>query len=106
MPIIQNQQQDIQPFRIDRARLQVTLPCAYAGCLMAMAYGWGPTMAIAANNLVRYLLGARATALAEPLINQIGIGWTGMVIAGIWNAGSPLLWAMFHWGYDWRKNRR
>ncbi|KAF7596995.1 hypothetical protein BBP40_011361 [Aspergillus hancockii] len=145
MTILKNQQQDIKSFDIERARLQVTLPCVYAGCLTIIAYGWvmryqtslagplitlfflghfttgaiislntlivdthkqSPATAIAANNLLRYLLGAGATAIADPLISRIGIGWTGTLIASAWIAASPLIWAVFSCGHRWRNEAR
>ncbi|KAK1977659.1 hypothetical protein LZ30DRAFT_784703 [Colletotrichum cereale] len=35
-----------------------------------------PAAATTANNTVRYLVSARATAVAVPLVERIGIGWT------------------------------
>ncbi|XHG02959.1 hypothetical protein AWENTII_006279 [Aspergillus wentii] len=61
-----------------------------------------PATAVAANNLLRCLMGAGATALASPLIDRIGIGWTAVFIAGVWVVFSPCLWAVFVWGHKWR----
>ncbi|KAI1642341.1 putative MFS transporter [Daldinia loculata] len=61
-----------------------------------------PATAVAANNLFRCLLGAGATAIANPLIDRIGIGWTGTLVAFLWILFSPLLWAVMIFGPKWR----
>ena len=61
-----------------------------------------PATAVAANNLFRCLMGAGAAAIANPLIDRIGIGWTGTFIALLWFAFSPSLWAVRKWGIEWR----
>lgn len=63
-----------------------------------------PATAVAANNLFRCLVGAGAAALALPLIHKIGIGWTGILIAGIWVAFSPCLWLVLYRGAKWRED--
>ncbi|KAI0023858.1 MFS general substrate transporter [Xylariomycetidae sp. FL0641] len=65
-----------------------------------------PATALAANNLFRCLVSAGATALAVPLINRIGIGWTSVFIAGVWIAFSPLLWLVLLCGASWREAKR
>ncbi|KAE8362424.1 putative MFS transporter [Aspergillus caelatus] len=64
-----------------------------------------PATAIAASNLFRCLLGAGAVAVATPLINAIGIGWAGTLLAFIWIIFSPLLWVLMKWGHDWRREK-
>lgn len=59
--------------------------------------------ATAASNLCRCLMAAGATAFVTPLINVIGLGWTGTIIAATWVAFSPLLWMVYLRGYAWRK---
>ncbi|KAJ4147336.1 hypothetical protein LMH87_001867 [Akanthomyces muscarius] len=61
-----------------------------------------PATAVAANNLFRCLMGAGASAVANPLIGRIGIGWTGTVIACLWLVFSPSLWAVMEYGLKWR----
>ncbi|KAI1081394.1 putative MFS transporter [Whalleya microplaca] len=141
IPIIQNRQQDISKFPIEFARLQVSIPLIYAGCLAIVAYAWvmeyktnlagplimlfftghlvtgsfsslntlvvdinkeTPATAVAANNLFRCLMGAGAAAIANPLIDHIGIGWTGTFIAFLWVLFSPSLWAVMRYGPRWR----
>ncbi|XDG04973.1 hypothetical protein ABKA04_004588 [Annulohypoxylon sp. FPYF3050] len=62
-----------------------------------------PATAVAANNLCRCLVGAGAAAIASPLINRIGMGWTGVFVAGVWVMLSPLLWLLLARGAEWRK---
>ncbi|PWY87404.1 putative MFS transporter [Aspergillus heteromorphus CBS 117.55] len=62
-----------------------------------------PATAVAANNLFRCLLGAGATAVAAPMIDSWGIGWTATFIALMWVVLSPAMWAIYRWGLGWRK---
>ncbi|PYH81340.1 MFS general substrate transporter [Aspergillus uvarum CBS 121591] len=142
--IIKNKQQDIRAFDIERARLVVTIPLAYAAALVFVAYGWvmqyhvplagpvvtlfvgshlltgaftalstlmvdlnrgSPATAVAANNLVRCLLGAGATAGAAPVIERIGVGWMAVAMAAVWVVASPCLWGVYLWGFGWRRAR-
>jgi MFS family permease len=64
-----------------------------------------PATAVAANNLFRCLLAAGVVAVADPLIQRIGIGWTATLIAFLWVLFSPLMWAVFRWGHRWREER-
>ncbi|GAB1215111.1 hypothetical protein ATERTT37_004295 [Aspergillus terreus] len=145
LPLVQNRQEDIRGFDIERARLAVTIPLLYASCLCMIAYGWvmafrtslaGPVIMLfftghlitgafttlstlivdthrqsaataqAANNLVRCLFAAGAAALAAPLIDRIGIGWTGTFVAGVWAVFSPCLWLVYWRGHRWREELR
>jgi hypothetical protein len=63
-----------------------------------------PATAVAANNLFRCLFGAGAVALATPLINRIGIGWTATFIAFVWVIFSLCIWALLRWGTVGEKN--
>ncbi|RAO73429.1 uncharacterized protein BHQ10_009441 [Talaromyces amestolkiae] len=65
-----------------------------------------PATAVAAINLWRCLTGAGAVAAAGPLIERIGIGWTATFIAFLWLTFSPLVWAVYKWGYVWREDLR
>ncbi|KAI1456266.1 MFS general substrate transporter [Annulohypoxylon moriforme] len=65
-----------------------------------------PATAVAANNLCRCLVGAGAAAVASPLIDRIGIGWTGVFIAGLLVILSPLLWLVIAKGPQWRQAER
>lgn len=65
-----------------------------------------PATAVAANNLFRCLMGAGAAAIALPVINRIGMSWTGIVVAAIWVALSPCLWVVLFRGARWRRQLR
>ncbi|KAI5458807.1 major facilitator superfamily domain-containing protein [Mariannaea sp. PMI_226] len=58
--------------------------------------------AVAANNLARCLVGAGAAAIANPLIDRIGLGWTSVFVAALWLAFSSLLWVVMLKGEKWR----
>ncbi|KAL4895505.1 major facilitator superfamily domain-containing protein [Aspergillus ambiguus] len=60
----------------------------------------------AANNLLRCLFAAGAAALASPLIDCMGIGWTGTFVAAVWAAFSPCLWLVYRRGHRWREDLR
>lgn len=62
-----------------------------------------PATAVAANNLFRCLVSSAATAIALPLINRIGMGWTSVCIAAVWLCFSPLLWIVMFKGAGWRQ---
>ncbi|KAF1979081.1 MFS general substrate transporter [Bimuria novae-zelandiae CBS 107.79] len=59
----------------------------------------------AANNLLRCMLGAGATAATVPLINGVGIGWA-LTIFGLLNTVfMPILWYIMKEGPKWRAQR-
>jgi MFS family permease len=74
--------------------------------LMVDLYPEAPGTATAANNLVRCWIGAAAVAGVGPLLNHIGTGWFGVLVAGVWVGFSPLLWVVHMWGAGWREDRR
>ena len=53
-----------------------------------------PAAAVAANNLFRRLFGAGAITAAIPIIDRIGFGWTGALVACILFMFNPILWAV------------
>ena len=65
-----------------------------------------PATAVAANNLFRCLVSSGATAIALPLINRIGMGFTSVCIAGVWLCFSPLLWIVMFNGARWRQQEK
>ncbi|EXJ77657.1 hypothetical protein A1O3_09886 [Capronia epimyces CBS 606.96] len=62
-----------------------------------------PATATASSNLFRCLLGAGSVAVGTPLIQRIGIGWTGTFVAGVYLIGSPALLLLYMYGMGWRK---
>lgn len=65
----------------------------------------GPATATAANNLVRCLLGAGATAVVIPMIEAMGAGWAYTLSAMVWVFFSPTLWILMKLGPKWRKEK-
>ncbi|KIW39152.1 uncharacterized protein PV06_08954 [Exophiala oligosperma] len=68
-------------------------------------YPKSPATATAANNVVRCLLGAGATAAVIPMINAWGRGWTFTFLTLFLVATSPMLWVVYFLGPKWRKQR-
>ncbi|PLB45422.1 MFS general substrate transporter [Aspergillus steynii IBT 23096] len=62
-----------------------------------------PATAVAVTNLFKFLSGAGIVAGVLPLIDVVGIGWVGTIIAGFWCLISPLLWLLYVYGHEWRK---
>ncbi|KAH8657820.1 major facilitator superfamily domain-containing protein [Xylariales sp. PMI_506] len=71
--------------------------------LMVDLHSETPGTATAANNLVRCLLSAGATALAPYMIDSIGLGYMGVFIVGVWFVFTPLLWLVLFRGRKWRE---
>ncbi|KAJ5600586.1 hypothetical protein N7450_001653 [Penicillium hetheringtonii] len=73
--------------------------------LLVDLHSYRPATINTARNLFRCLAGAGAVAGAVPLINVIGIGWFGTMIAFIWVLCSPIMWGVYFWGYDYRQRK-
>ncbi|KAI0385682.1 major facilitator superfamily domain-containing protein [Hypomontagnella monticulosa] len=74
--------------------------------LVVDTHSESPATAVAANNLFRCLVSAGGTAVAVPLIDRIGIGWTSVFISGVWCAFTPLLWLVYLRGGKWRRDAK
>ncbi|KAK8042928.1 major facilitator superfamily transporter [Apiospora phragmitis] len=75
--------------------------------LIVDLYPEAPATATAANNFVRCLSGAVATAIIEIMIRAIGRGWSYTIIASLFLIpGGPVLWAIQKNGPKWREERR
>ena len=74
--------------------------------LLVDLYPTEAAKATAANNIVRCLLGAGATALIDPMLSAMGRGWCFTFIALVMLATSPLLLWEIHRGPAWREARR
>ncbi|KAI1822256.1 chloramphenicol resistance protein [Xylaria intraflava] len=85
--------------------LCVTWPFQIMNLLIVDTYPGAPATATAANNLVRCLSGAAATAAIEPIIVAIGRGWAYTILALFILVPSPVLWVIAKNGQRWRKER-
>jgi len=144
--IVENRQQDIDGFPIERARLEVSLAGVYISSAAVIPYGWvmslehPPLPAIlvclfinglctsaafqplaalvidinpdraaasaAAFNFVRCLLGAAGVGIVNLMLDSLGRGWTGTLIAFIWVGMSVCWWAVIAFGPRWRKEKK
>ena len=62
--------------------------------------------ATAANNLVRCLLGAGASAVVGPMLERLGRGGCYTFVGGLWVVFVPLIWGIMRWGKSWREDKR
>lgn len=85
--------------------LCVTWPFQILNLLIVDSYPGAPATATAANNLVRCLSGAAATASIEPIIRAIGRGWAFTLLALLFTIPSPILWVIIKHGPKWRRQR-
>jgi multidrug resistance protein len=74
--------------------------------LLVDLYPTQAAKATAANNFVRCLLGAGATALIDPMLSAMGRGWCFTFIALVMMATTPLLLVVIWKGPKWREERR
>ena len=82
--------------------------CALAGfntlvVLIIDTHRSNPATASAAMNLIRCLLGAGASAVANPMIEGMGRGWAFTFIGLVELAAMPTLLAVMKWGPEWRR---
>jgi MFS family permease len=88
------------------AGLALTAAFNTLSVLVVDLYPQNPATAAAANNLVRCLMGAGATAIVLYMINAMGRGWCFTFIALVLLVLSPLLWVLQKRGPQWREARR
>lgn len=74
--------------------------------LMVDIYPGKPSVATAANNLVRCEIGAVFSAILLPLSNAIGYGWAYTFFALLLMAFAPVLLIVMRNGPAWRKKRK
>jgi MFS family permease len=74
--------------------------------LVVDLYPQNPATAAAANNLVRCLMGAGATAIVLYMIDAMGRGWCFTFVALVLLVLSPILWVLQRYGPRWREERR
>ncbi|KAI0965748.1 chloramphenicol resistance protein [Xylaria arbuscula] len=83
----------------------VTWPFQIMNLLIVDLYPGAPATATAANNLIRCLLGAAATASIEYIIRGIGRGWAYTILALLFTVQTPTLYFILKHGPRWRKER-
>jgi MFS family permease len=88
------------------ASLTMTAAFNVSSTVLVDFYPNATATAAAANNLVRCLLGAGATALVNPMINGMGRGWCFTFLSLFLVAASPMVWSVYFLGHGWREERR
>ncbi|KAJ5907525.1 hypothetical protein N7495_000207 [Penicillium taxi] len=76
------------------------------GTLLVDLYPTQAAKSTAANNFVRCLVGAGATAVVDPMLSGMGRGWCFTFVALVMLATSPLLLLDIYKGPQWREERR
>lgn len=51
-------------------------------------------------------MGAGAVAFVNPLLDAIGLGWTSVLVAGVWILISPVILFITNYGPRWREEAR
>ncbi len=74
--------------------------------LMVDIYPGKPSVAMAANNIVRCEIGAVFTAILLPLADAIGWGWAYTFLALLFVGFSPILLIVMQKGPKWRRERK
>jgi len=74
--------------------------------LMVDIYPGKPSIATAANNVVRCEIGAVFSAILLPLVNAIGYGWAYTFLALLFIAFAPMLLIIMKKGPRWRRERK
>jgi multidrug resistance protein len=65
-----------------------------------------PAAASAAGQFLRCLVGAGGVALVNPMLDNLGSGWTSTVVAVVWVVMSVCWWSVIYWGPRWRNARK
>lgn len=86
--------------------LCVTGSFAILHTLVVDLYPEAPATAVAANNLVRCICGAAATAVIDYMLRAMGRGWTYTFWGLALLVCSPALWLLTVRGPKWREERR
>lgn len=61
-----------------------------------------PGSATAANNFTRCLLGAGSTAIIEPMMDAVGVGWSFTIMGALYIICAPFLVMVMKRGMKWR----
>lgn len=70
--------------------------------LLIDIYPYKAGATIAANNLVRCVIGAAASAAIQPMINALGAGWAFFIIGALFIVLSPMIFLVMWKGPAWR----
>lgn len=74
--------------------------------LLVDLYPESPSTASAANNLTRCLMAAGGSAVIEPMIHAMGVGWAYTFVGLLSAVLSPMLYVVTRYGPRWREERR
>ena len=74
--------------------------------LMVDIYPGKPSIATAANNLIRCEIGAVFSAIVLPIADAIGFGWTYTLLSLIFMSFAPVLLIIMKKGPRWRRERK
>lgn len=102
------------------SRTSVAVPCVLAfflgisyigvvnviNALITDYYRKRAATAVAANWLVRCLIGAAMSGIIEPLIKGVGAGWAYTIIGSLYIVFSPFIFLIMWKGMQWRQERR
>lgn len=73
--------------------------------LLVDLYPNSPSTASAANNLTRCLMAAGASAVIEPMIRAMGVGWAYTFVGLLIFVLSPMILVVVRYGPGWRRER-
>ena len=74
--------------------------------LLVDLYPDSPSAASAANNFTSCLMGVGGSAVIEPMISRMGLGWAFTLVGLVVAVASPMLYVVKRWGPVWREERR
>jgi hypothetical protein len=73
--------------------------------LLVDLYPNSPSTASAANNLARCTMAAGGSAVIEPMIQAMGVGWAYTFVGLLIAALSPMIVVVVRYGPGWRRER-
>ncbi|GAB7347879.1 hypothetical protein MBLNU459_g5405t1 [Dothideomycetes sp. NU459] len=75
--------------------------CIFLGCSLFLIDTYGPlngASALAANGLLRYVLGAAFPLFTVQMYEALGVGWATSIFGFVSLALMPIPWVFFRWG--------
>jgi MFS family permease len=85
--------------------MSLTAVASTGGTLLVDLYPGTPALVTASNNFTRCFLGAGATALIQPMIDGMGVGWCFVLIGLVCLALAPIMLILIAKGPKWRTER-